>query len=645
MCDYVERGFLGKCKVVIVLAFLLATWAEAHAQEMTRIELDASQTGAVISPLLFGHNLEVTRRGVWEGLSAEMVANRKFAAAAGGLPKRWTVIQGGSTVAIDDKVAYTGGQSVRVEVQPGGKDGGIRQAQETLAFKKNAKYNIRIWVKTDTDRIIQARLSDRSEKQIFEKEWHAKTGPWQLLSREFSVPSTAENCRLEISSQVPGAFWIGAVSVQPADSFHGMRRDVVALLKRIKPGALRYPGGCYADYYSWKDGLLPVDKRPSIGPMGFALLLPDTDDYDTQEIGIDEFIALCREIGSEPSITVRLSENTPADAGDWVKYCNGGSDTPWGAVRARRGHPKPYDVKCWFVGNEIYGFGRGGLNKPEVCARQTKLFAQAMKKADPRIRLTGCTLSTAGEWNHLVIGESGDLLDLFSVHDYLLDHFKESLPGIAMAPTQVLRPLLQKAQVNFRAEVSPDRPWGIAFDEWNTMWKHPGSAGMGLYAAGVLNLLCREAAPLKVERACFFMPINEGAIQVTPLTASLDIAGDVFELFKVHQGNRLLKTPEMAADADLDVCASETPDGRQIFVTAINRNLRDNRMIEFDLQHFKGSLRTAVKLLKPQTLEANARDVLSINQKAKIIEGQRVVATLPPGAIAGVRFGEEGSRE
>lgn len=112
-------------------------------------------------------------------------------------------------------------------------------------------------------------------------------------------------------------------SVKPTDTLHGMRWDVIELLRAIKPGCLRYPGGCYAEFYEWQEGLLPVDQRSPIYNTDLDFLFRDTDGTDTHEVGIDEFIALCREIGCEPAITVRLSENTPENAAALVEYCNG----------------------------------------------------------------------------------------------------------------------------------------------------------------------------------------------------------------------------------------------------------------------------------------------------------------------------------
>ena len=219
------------------------------AAETNRIEIDVKQTGVVISPMLFGCNLEVTRRGIWRGLGAEMVANRKFAAVSNGLPKRWYPLPGVGGMTMDDKVVFVGKGAVRVG---GDKPGGLGQQQEALAFQKGTRYTFRWWLKAEADQLLSMRIADDKNTQtIFQTEKKLKPGDWQLWTGKFKAPVTAENARLEIASKNPGVFWVGAASVQPADAFHGMRRDVIELLKQIKPGTLRFPGGCYAEEYRW----------------------------------------------------------------------------------------------------------------------------------------------------------------------------------------------------------------------------------------------------------------------------------------------------------------------------------------------------------------------------------------------------------
>ena len=627
--------------VVVVLSVILAgvgfSVSDVLAHELTRVEIDAKQTGTTISPLLFGQNIEHTRRSITQGISAEMIANRKFAGVEKKLPKRWTAF-GGGRVSVDDKVAYAGKYSVRLE-NSSGATSGIGQQHDWLAFRKDAKYAFRVWIKSDSPQTLWMRIRGGTEAGIvFEGETVAKPGDWQLWSGEFTAPATVERARFELGGKTPGVFWIGAVSLMPADNVHGMRRDVIALLKQIKPGSLRWPGGCYAEFYRWQEGLLPVDQRPPLGPTGLSFLLPENDDYDPQELGIDEFLALCREVDAEPAITARVSENTAEDGAAWVEYCNSGENTKWGQIRARRGHPEPYAVKYWFIGNELVAFGRGGANKPEVCGDQTLRFATAMKKVDPSINLTGCTWRGDDKWNQTLIARAGSVLDQYSAHNYLLDTFKGDAREIPRMPTMHLRPLLANMHASLLRDVPAGCRFGIAFDEWNTMWGRQGSVSMGLYTAGALNLLCREAEPLGIDRAYYFMAINEGAIQVSPFTSRLDTAGEVFDLFKVHQGNRLLKTPPTVAEADIDLCASATPDGKRIYVTVVNRNTTDERAVELTLRHFAATAESAVKRLIPRTLDMNEREFRQLDEKAALVDGNRVVVKVSACSIAWLEF-------
>ncbi len=266
---------------ISLLALVLGS--SVLAAETNRIDIDAKQTGSVISPMLFGCNLEVTRRGIWRGLGAEMVANRKFAAVSNNLPKRWYPLPDAGGATTDAKVVFVGKGSVRVG---GDKPGGLGQQQEALAFQKDMRYSFRWWLKSEAEQSVSMRIADeKGDLTIVQVEKTLKPGDWQLWSGEFVAPETVENARLEIGSKNSGVFWVGAASVQRSNSFHGMRRDVIELLKQIKPGALRFPGGCYAEEYRWQDGLLPVDQRPPLVMADSGILWPDTDDCDTQELG------------------------------------------------------------------------------------------------------------------------------------------------------------------------------------------------------------------------------------------------------------------------------------------------------------------------------------------------------------------------
>ncbi len=608
----------------------------AMNQDSNTIKLDVKNPGGVISPLLFGHNLEITRRGIWSGLSAEMVANRKFAAVENNLPKRWTVVGGGGAARIETSFGYAGNQRLRVEVPADGSPTGIKQQHEVLAVHTRKPYSVRIWVKSDSGRVLRVSLTDGGQEVYLEKTVSCKDGDWQLLTADFTAYRTHENCELKITSNTPGSYWLGAVSLQPKDAFHGMRRDVIALLKKMKPGCLRFPGGCYEEFYSWEDGLLPVDQRPPIGPTGLWFLLTDTDDYDTHEIGIDEFMALCREVEAEPAITVRMSEKTPESAAAWVEYCNGDKSTKWGSLRISRGHRAPYHVRWWFVGNEMYAFGRGEVLKADGHAAQCKLFSEAMKRADGSIYLVPCTQFSNGvawpDWNTPVMEAAKDTMRAGSVHQYILDQIplvtEADYAKVVNTPRGSVVETLKLARELMDKHQPADRRLGLVYDEWNLMWGRKGSVPAALYVAGILNMLCREAQPLGLEMACYFMPVNEGAIEVTPLAAEFDTTGHVFELYKLHQGNRLL---EVAGTQTVDLCASLSPDGKRVTVTAVNGITAEQSL---SLALAAGSMTDArVVHLVPKSLEITESELLRKEERLSVKQG-RLTVVMAPGEIA-----------
>ena len=616
---------------------LLVPLATLHADETNRVEIDATQTGAVISPLLFGHNLEHTRRAVWQGISAEMIANRKFAASDCGLPMRWTTL-GGSGVVIDHKVIYAGNNSVRLD-NTSRIACGIWQQQDWLAFRKGEKYVYRVWVNANNNQTLRMRVVNRAGfDQVFAGETTVQSGDWQLWSGEFVASVMAKGARLEISLATPGPVWIGAVSLMPADNFHGMRRDVVEWLKQLKPGNLRWPGGCFAEYYDWRQGLLPVDQRPPIGPHRWVGLLPDSDGYDNHEIGTDEYIALCREVNAAPMITTRFSEGSPEEAAAWVEYCNGATTTRWGKLRAERGHPEPYGVKYWYVGNELTGMSllKGEpRTKPKVLAPLCRAHIEAMKTVDPSIELN-VGLPSNATWLEPLLAETGAKLDMVQTGFYFND-WDRTMTDVVNAPAQIILPQLKSLRQLLDRIAPPGKCLGIAYYEWNVLWDRSGDVLGGVFAAEMLNLFCREQKSLGLATASYFQPVTEGAIKVKPLSSELEPDGEVFALYAPHQSNRFLETPAAASAADLDLCASLTPDGKSIYVTVVNRNTTSERTLELSLRNFDLQRNAVVKLLVPLTLAVEGR-FAHRDEILTVVNGNKVGLKLPPCSIARVRL-------
>jgi alpha-L-arabinofuranosidase len=628
-----------------------------HVQAIQPIMLDMTRVGPNISPLLFGHNLEFTRRAFWQGLSAEMAANRKFAGDAepDGLPPRWYAITDGGKAVIDKHVALARSQSVRVEVATAGKPAGIGQIGKGIALQKGTAYRFRVWLRAEKKLPVMVRFSGEVCRESYHQQsWVATGGGWACCRGAFIAPVTDRKVRLEITAETRGVFWIGAVSVQPADTFHGMRRDVVALLKELGVGVLRYPGGCFAEDYQWQEGLLPVDERPPVGKLSH---LPYSDGYDFQEINTDDYLALCREIGAQPAITIRLGEGTPAEAAAWVEYCNGSADTRGGKLRAARGHPQPYAVRYWFLGNEIKENGKGESKKAEVYVRLAGEFATAMKKADPAIKLIGSGAyyfeADAARWDIPTLSKVGRHFAQYSVHQYVpaAGNGDDELTRVAVSPTTKWRrmpenvspgwmlldpvlPRLEKLRRFLDQHCSDSARIGIAFDEWNVWnsWYRTPGAAEGVFAASMLNMLCREGQRLGIDMACYFQPVNEGAILVDAFSSRLTPVGQVFSLLKVHQNNRLLKQLETAAETDVDACASIRDDG-SIYVTLVHRGTAGERAVEMALpRSVPPGSKAVARLLVAHELKPDSP--FDERTRQVTFEGGKVSVVLPRYSVA-----------
>jgi len=632
-------------------------------------KLDTSRTGGSVSPLLFGHNLEHTRRAVWQGLSAQMLANRKFAGPSHTDRKAATADQGfighlrtqgepgldgvaahwygiGSSWTnffVDDEIAYAGRTAQRLDITEKERWGGV--GQQNLDLLAGISYQIRLTLRTHFTMKARMRLCDASGRQTYcqedaswsGNEWH----PWII---NCTATKTDPAAKLEITFEGLGTAWLGAVSLLPADNFRGLRNDVIAALKEISVPILRWPGGNFTRDWKWKDGLLPVDQRPPVVLKNHEVL-PFSDNYDFQEIGVDDFLALCEDLGALPSLTLNLTDELQ-NACDLVEYCNGRADAGWGRTRAERGHPAPYAVKFWSVGNENFGPWMGpAYFPPDEYGRQVERFAQALHKIDPSIELIGS--SSAEGYCRKMVAVAGKSLQLVSAHDYFPTPEADSVTGPAdlemgRKPTLTLRRVLKK----IRSEIdqglpSGARPLPISLDEWNiwhwwfvSPFEHEWHSGPlnGMYAASALNLFCREGRSLGLHSAMFFQPINEGCIAVQPHTAHLTAAGQVFRLFRVHQGNVLIETDIPKTDEDLDLCASLDRGRNRLVVTLLNRSATQSRAARLELV---GTLPSTVeaRLLRPQDLldPDSLFDEVELEIERK---GEAVSVELPTYSIA-----------
>ena len=206
-----------------------------------------------------------------------------------------------------------------------------------------------------------------------------------------------------------GMLWLDHVSLLPADSIGMVKREVVDMTRDLNAGMMRIAGN-YISAYHWEHGVGPVLERPVMYNEAWG-------GWTSKYFGTDEFIRFCRELQVEPLICVNDGSGTPEEAAKWVEYCNGSVDTPMGALRAANGHPEPYHVRYWEIGNEVWGDWQVGTCSADQFAERCKTFALKMKAVDPSIAILACG-HTDPEWNKPVLDVAGEHIDYLTMHLY-----------------------------------------------------------------------------------------------------------------------------------------------------------------------------------------------------------------------------------
>jgi alpha-N-arabinofuranosidase len=329
-----------------------------------------------------------------------------------------------------------------------------------------------------------------------------------------------------------------------------MRADTLELVRKLAPPITRWPGGNFVSGYCWRDGLGDRDRRPPRWERAWQAV-------EDNDFGLDEFLAFCAEAGTEPYIAVNTGLGSVADAADEVEYANGSPQTRWGAERAKNGHPEPYNVAWWGIGNEMYGGWQLGNVPVERYALRHKAFVEAMRAKDARIKVIA--VGAPGGWNDLILSACARHMDLLSGHHYTerklrvpfspedARKYEEGFlaySGHVAAGVRGLVADLRKRQGKGQPDVDRIRlavdEWGIVRD-WNPTpdasgvgaFEHYYCLGDALAVARALHELLRSADV--VAMANWAQTVNViGAIKTSRTHAALDPAGHVLALYRAH---------------------------------------------------------------------------------------------------------------
>lgn len=608
------------------------TYGTLHQTIDISLDMESTKT---LSPLYFGDNLEHTRDCVNSGISAQMLKNRKFI----GLPDRfgcalsWYRIGEKTSFAYSYLEAYTrhyeGYRMVRAHecnaqritaFIPG--IAGIGQGGLTVT--EGTDYEFVLTAKVFSPMAVSVSLIGSNGDVLDRKELSLCGYEYASYGATLTPCGSDTAARLEITFREAGTLTLGAVSLMPADHFHGMRRDVIALMKQMGIRLLRWPGGNFSGEYYWKDGLMPRDQRAPFQSYLWVETQPHTWGYDYHEINTDDFLALCHEIGAEPFITINPTWTTPQDNADWVEYCNGDASTPYGHLRAENGHPEPYGVKCWSLGNE-FGYGHmEGANGPKEYAAEVRKHGEMMLSVDPGLRLCSCGPYPNEEWAKESAKALADISRVVSLHHYATypeyvdpDKREQDYYTFISTPDTEYLPRMQQLRKQLPDDVT------ISYDEWNAWvaWYRPGSITEGIFAARLLNMMYMNAEKYGVSQICHFEASNEGAILVYPDRAVLTPAGQAIAAMRHHAGGIIRAIRD-------DVIATET-DGI-LTLTLINRSYDTDKAFTFPKAGtvFSATLLSGDGVLPYSTFNETQLDIQEENGSFRTVLPEHSIAVI-----------------
>ncbi len=420
-----------------------------------------------------------------------------------------------------------------------------------------------------------------------------------------------------------GGFWVGPDSKIP--NVRGIRTDVVDAFKRIKTPILRWPGGCFADGYHWKDGIGPRASRPSMVNTSWGGVTEDNS------FGTAEFLDLCNQIGCEPYFSANLGSGTVQETSQWVEYVNSDNTSPMTQLRKRNGRDKAWGVTYWGLGNESWGCG--GNMTPEFYSDVARRFSTFMHEYGKN-RLLKIAVGPGGDdynWTNVVMKAMGNSIWGLSLHYYTwgtdmhaADVTEKSWYGM-MQKTLHMKDLIERNST-IMDQYDPGKSVALVVDEWGAWYQvEPGTNPAFLYQQNTLrdaliagiNLNIFNNHCRRVRMAAIAQAVN--VLQSPVLTDGpkmvLTPTYYVFDMYKVHHDALLIPTALQTDSIHiqggtipaLSLSSSLDKDGK-IHITVCNLNVESDETLNCDVKSFavksvSGQILTADKLNADNTFD------------------------------------------
>jgi alpha-N-arabinofuranosidase len=439
----------------------------------------------------------------------------------------------------------------------------------------------------------------------------------------------------------------------------GVRSDVIAALHKMKIPVLRWPGGCFADTYHWKDGVGPKDKRPAIVNKWWGGVTEDNS------FGTHDFLNMCELLGAEPYISGNVGSGTVQELADWVQYVNFNGKSPMSDMRKQNGREKSWKVRLWGIGNEAWGCG--GNMKPEYYANEYRKYATFMSDWENTggiMRIASGASDADYNWTETLMKNiPNGILGGLAMHHYSVINwnkkgsatdFSESQYFATMREAWKMEELVTK-HCSIMDKYDPQKKIALVVDEWGGWYDvEPGTNPGFLYQqntmrdamiAGVsLNIFNNHSERVRMANLAQTINVLQAVILTNKEKILLTPTYHVMEMYNVHQDAMLLpitiKTKDYSFRGEKlpSVSASASKDSSGlVHISLTNINPIEEQAISIKVQGKKfsevsGRILTSSKINDHNTFEEPDKVKPEIFNGASL-KGNELNLKLPPFSV------------
>ncbi len=456
-------------------------------------------------------------------------------------------------------------------------------------------------------------------------------------------------------------FYVGENS--PIPNSEGVRNDIIDALKELKIPNLRWPGGCFADTYHWKDGIGPKENRPTIVNTWWGGVT------ENNSFGTHDFLNLCETLGAEPYLSGNVGSGSVQELADWVQYTNFKGKSPMSDLRRENGKDTPWTVKYWGVGNEAWGCG--GNMRPEYYADIYRLYATFMSDADVEGGLYKIASGASNDdynWTEVLMKNiPHNLLQGVALHHYSVIDWKAKGPDTAftedhyfgtMKESWLMNELIEK-HVAIMDKYDTEKKVDLIVDEWGGWYNVEEGTNPGflyqqntmrdaMIAGMVLNIFNNHADRVKMANLAQTVNVLQAVILTKEEKMILTPTYHVMKMYNVHHDAKLLpltfespkytyngeSLPAITASASLD-------QNDAVNISLVNIDSKKSNKVSIDLAELKVKKIEAMilksgKLQDHNTFE-NPENIKPVEFKSYQFKQGKLDVELPPFSVVVIK--------